>query len=208
MFRRFIPFLSALTIILTAAPAMADIPVDCRISPDTLADIRQMLTAEDNALFDLWTAEELFCACATIYYTDPEDADFHDRVMNGAVVLLGQCGDPRAVGVLIDAIETHPAQALYALGNYSTPESVNALVAHIRDDDGSARENAAEGLRNMQAPSEIPEGWEAALSDAIAAVDDWIDEEPFYDVKEYFMDAKANLEELLTKAQSASSSTQ
>ncbi|HDS29851.1 MAG TPA: HEAT repeat domain-containing protein [Firmicutes bacterium] len=202
MFRvpiRFIAGFIFLAAIIT--PANANIPDDCNIPQSLIADIRLMLTAEDNQLFDLWTNEEVFCACAIIYYTDPPDADFHDRVMNSAVIRIGKTGDPRAVAVLIDAIETHPHQALYALGDYRTPEALRALTTRVSDPDGSIRENAAEGLRNMLAPAIIPDGWIDAISDAIAAVDEWLDKEPDWDVKEYFVDAKVNLEDLLKKAQ-------
>lgn len=197
-------------LILLTAPAAAQAPEDCEISPDTLAGIRQMLTAEDNGVFfELWTPEEIACACIEIYYNDPQDAGFHDRVVAGAVVLLGMTEDARAVPVLIDAINTHPAQALYALGAFPRVESLSALVGHIRDDDPSARENAAEGLRRMQPPpsDDIQEGWKHALESALDDVADWMVKEPEPDIAEYFLDAHHNLSQLLAKASVSQSGT-
>ncbi len=191
-------------ILIPVLPVSANVPDNCDLPDSTLADIRQMLTAEDNAIFfEIWTYDEIFCACVDIYYNDPEDADFHDRVMNGAIVLLGRTEDPHAVPVLIDAIETHGPQALYALGNFRTVESINALVEHISDEDGSNRENAAEGLRNMLPPADKPDGWTEALTNAIDAVSAWIDQEPDWDIAIYFEDALVNLEFLLENAQAS-----
>lgn len=197
---------SVLILLASVSTARAQVPADCRIGADTVAGIRQMLTAEDNGLFfEIWTSEELACACIEIYYNDPPDAFMHDRVVTGAVVLLGQTGDPRAVPVLIDAIDTHPAQALYNLSNFPTVDALNALVAHIRDENDEARENAAEGLRNMRVPSsdEIEEGWGDALEAALDEVGDWMIEEPVPDIRDYFLDDHANLESLLEAATAA-----
>lgn len=178
---------------------------DCEVSADVVEGVRLLLTAEDaTGYFDIWAPDEIACACIEIYYNDPEDANYHDRVVTGAVVLLGQTADPRAVPVLIDAIDTHPPQALYNLGNFPTVDALNALTAHIRDENFEARENAAEGLRNMPAPSEDEneEGWIDALDSAIDEVSDWIPEEPEDDIREYFVDALTNLENLRQAAMS------
>ncbi len=196
--------ITATVFLLLSGPAVASVPDDCELPDDTMADIRLLLTAEDNGpFFELWTHEELACAAIDIYYNDPEDAGYHDRVVAGAVVLLGMTEDPRAVPVLIDAIDTHAPQALYALGNFPTVESLHALVSHIQDADVSARENAAEGLRRMWSPQPdaMPDGWSEALEEAIEEVETWIEEEPEWDVVEYFEDALENLEELLESAE-------
>jgi HEAT repeat protein len=161
-----------------------------------------MLSAPDNQVFfDLWSVDEITCACIELYYNDPPTADFHNHVIRGAVVLLGETGDPRAVPVLIDAIDTHGPQALYALGNYSTVEALNALVDNIRNDDPSNRENAAEGLRRMQAPSDgIPDGWVQALETAADKVGEWMAIEPDSSLKGYFVDAHTKLKKLLEQA--------
>jgi len=193
--------------LLTAvSPACADVPPDCNLSPDTVAEIRLYLTAEDNVPFlDMWTAGELVCATIDIYYNDPEDAYLHDRVLTGAVVLMGMTGDSRAVPVLIDAIDTHPSQALYNLGNFPTVDALNALVANVRNEDDEARENAAEGLRRMQAPAtgEVEDGWAEALDAALVEVGEWMIQEPVEDFRNYFLDAYANLENLQETAQTS-----
>jgi len=199
-------------LLLTAGlSAGAQVPDDCRISAETLAGIRLMLTAEDSGIFfEIWTHEEIACACIDLYYNDPSDAGFHDRVITGAVVLLGMTEDPRAVPVLIDAIDTHPPQALYALGNFPTVEALNALVAHVCDENPEARENAAEGLRRMPpSPSDaIPDGWQEALAAAIDEVDAWLPHENEADFILYFYDARSNLSELLEAATAGSAGTE
>jgi len=186
---------------LSFTSSMAQVPSDCQVSSDVVAEIRQMLTAIDNQIYELWTPDEIACACIEIYYNDPPTADFHEQVVRSAIILLGKTGDKRAVPVLIDAIETHAPQALYALGNFPTVEALEALTANIRNEDPEARENAAEGLRRMPSPGkEIPEGWTQALKKAINEINEWlkIEDEPTF--IEYFRDARANLTELLEKA--------
>jgi hypothetical protein len=186
---------------LLALPASAT--EDCEVSPDIVAGVRLLLTGEDaTGYFDIWSPDEIACACIEIYYNDPEDGNYHDRVVTGAVVLLGQTGDPRAVPVLIDAIDTHPAQALYNLGNFPTVDAVNALAAHVGDENFEARENAAEGLRNMLPPGDedMEDGWVDALDNAISVVSEWIPDEPEEDIREYFVDALTNLQNLKQSA--------
>jgi hypothetical protein len=185
-------------------PTYAQVPPDCEISDDVLQGIRQMLTAEDNGLFfEIWSNEDIACACIELYYNDPPDAFLHDRVITGAVVLLGMTGDPRAVPVLIDAIDTHPPQALYNLGNFPTVNALNALTAHVRDENPEARENAAEGLRMMGAPpeGEMEDGWLDALISARDEVGDWMLIEPEADFRDYFIDAYTNLEHLIASGE-------
>jgi len=192
---------------LLISPAGAQVPPDCEIGDDVLQGIRQMLTAPDNGVFfEIWTNEEIACACIELYYNDPPDAFLHDRVITGAVVLLGMTGDPRAVPVLIDAIDTHPPQALYNLGSFPTVDALNALRAHVRDENPEARENAAEGLRMMAAPSEgeIEDGWLDALIAARDEVGEWMLIEPEADFRDYFIDAYTNLERLIASATAAS----
>jgi hypothetical protein len=195
--------ISMVLLTISIQPVRSQVPEGCDVSAGVKADIRQMLTAEDNGVFwGIWSDNDIVCACIDIYYNDPEDAFLHDRVVAGAVVLLGQSGDPRAVPVLIDAIETHPAQALYNLGNFSTVEALNALAANVGNDDVEARDNCAEGLRRMLSPDHPSEadGWTEALQAAIDAVDAWIVEEPETDIREYYVDALINLEQLMETA--------
>ncbi|MFH1676269.1 MAG: hypothetical protein ABIC40_04510, partial [bacterium] len=143
-------FLVAIALLVGGSILFAQVPNDCKVDPGTVADIRRMLTAEDNGLFfEMWTNEEIVCSCIDLYYNDPPDAFIHDRVITGAVVLLGMTGDKRAVPVLIDAIDRYPAQVLYNLGNFPTIDSLNALVENIDSENLEARDNAAEGLRRM-----------------------------------------------------------
>lgn len=169
---------------------------------DPVRDIRLMLTAPDNGMFEFWSTDEIVNAVIEIYYNDPVDADFHEQVVYGAVVLAGKTGDDRVLDMLIDAIDTHPTAALYALGNFPNVKALNALVGSIRLEDPSARENAAEGLRMMGAPSEIEDvdAWVAALDHGIAELTSWIAVEPEWDVKEYFQDARGNLQLMRQKA--------
>ena len=194
----------ALAVAMIAA-ASAQVPDNCQLSPNTIADIRQMLTAPDNGLFDKWTTEEQACACIWLYYNDPPDADFHRRVILGAIVLLGKTGDSRAVPVLIDAIPNYGPQALYALANFPTVDALNALTANVTNPDDESRENAAEGLRNMVPPnpSYIPDGWSDALQAAIKAVDDWLPNEKEPTFRDYFTDAENHLTDLLSQVTTA-----
>jgi hypothetical protein len=190
-----------------ASSAPAQVPTDCQVDSATVAGVRQMLTAPDNGIFfENWTSEEIACSCIQLYYNDPATAEFHDRVIVGAVVLLGKTEDKRAVPVLIDAIGSYGPQALYALGNFPTVEALNALAANVKNDDDESRENAAEGLRHMPPPNPdaIPDGWSDALKAAIKAVEDWLPNEKEPTFKEYFQDAEQNLNNLLTTATSAS----
>jgi len=196
---------STALLLLLIVPSFAQDTGDCEISDAVVANVRLYLTAEDNVpFFDIFTVDEITCACIDLYRNDPVDAPFHDRVIAGAVVLLGQTGDPRAVPTMIDAIETHPSQALYNLGNFSTVDSLNTLVANIRNLDDESRESAAEGLRQLKVPVEIEDGWVTALENAIAEVGDWMTQEPVPDFQLYFIDAYANLQFLLENATSTS----
>ena len=200
-----IPLTLLMMLILLGSQVSAQDRGDCEISDDALAGIRQMLTAEDNQVFDAWSTGEIVCACIEIYYNDPPDAHLHDAVVTGAIVLLGNTGDLRAVPVLIDAIDTHPPQALYNLGNFPTVDALKALTAHVRDDNIEARENAAEGLRRMPAPSStvIEDGWLDALQEARDEVVAWIELEPEPDFRDYFIDAYNNLDRLIEHALAA-----
>jgi len=191
-------FLVALT-----SPLLAQDNAGCNIGDDVLQDIRRMFTAEDNGkFFELWSDHELYCACYEILYNEPEDAWLHDRVAVGAVVIISQTSDPRAVDVLIDQIDKYPAQALYNLSRCPTVASLSALTANVRNEDVEARENAAEGMRNMRVPldSEIEDGWVDALKAAMDEVSVWMLIEPEPDVAEYFLDAHTNLANLLERA--------
>ena len=193
-------------LLITISTSTAQVPSDCTVSSDTVARIRQMLTAPDNAtFFDLWSTQDIACACIDIYYNDPPSAMFHNQVVRGAIVLLGQTADPRAVPVLIDAIDTHGPQALYALGNFPTVEALKALTANVRNEDDESRENSAEGLRRMSPPKagEIPDGWSAALKAAIKEVEAWLPKEKEPTFLDYLKDARENLKKLLTQAASA-----
>ena len=183
-------------LIINLAPVMAqDNP--CEISQQVVLEIRQLLTAPDNVPFtDIFSGEVLACAAIEIINDDPVDDEFHERVITGAVVLLGQSGDPRAIPALIDAIDLRPAQALYNLGNFSTVDSLNALVANIRNEDDEARESAAEGLRQLKVPDDPEDGWVDALNNALTEVGDWMTQEPVPDFQLYFIDAYANLQHL------------
>jgi hypothetical protein len=192
--------------IIMATSAIAQVPSDCNVSANTVARIRQMLTAPDNAVFfDLWSTQDIACACIELYYNDPADAMFHYQVIRGALVNLGKTADPRAVPVLIDAIDTYGPQALYALGNFPTVEALDALAANITNKDDESRENAAEGLRHMVPPpaGNIPDGWTASIKAAIKAVDAWLPKEKEPTFRDYFNDARKHLKELLSKATSA-----
>jgi hypothetical protein len=190
--------------------AVAQVPSDCTVSADTVARIRQMLTAPDNAVFfDLWSTQDIACACIEIYYNDPVDDRFHSQVVRGALVNLGKSADPRAVPVLIDAIDTNGPQALYWLGNFPTVEALDALAANITNEDDESRENAAEGLRHMVSPpaGEIPDGWTASIKAAIKGIDAWLPKEKEPTFRDYFNDARKHLKELLSKATASGAGT-
>ncbi|MCX6644815.1 MAG: HEAT repeat domain-containing protein [bacterium] len=203
--------LSILTLGILSQPAFAQVPSDCDVSAGVKVDIRQMFTAEDNGVFwDIWSHDDIVCTCIDLFYNDPVDAFLHGRVVAGAVVLLGQSEDPRAVPVLIDAIDTYPSQALYNLGNFSTVEALNALTANVRNEDVEARDNCAEALRVMKSPDGpvFETGWVDALQVAIDEVSAWITEEPELDIRDYYVDAFINLGQLLDTATTGVSGTE
>jgi HEAT repeat protein len=194
---------SILALGILSLPVFAQVPSDCDVSAGVKADIRQMFTAEDNGMFwEIWSHDDIVCTCIDLFYNDPADAFLHERVVAGAVALLGQSEDPRAVPILIDAIDTYPSQALYNLGNFSTVEALNALTANVRNEDVEARDNCAEGLRMMKSPDGpvFETGWVDALHAAIDEVSAWITEEPELDIRDYYVDAFINLGQLLVTA--------
>ena len=52
---------------------------------------------------------------------------------------------------------------------------------------------------------EVEEGWVEALQNALDEVSEWIALEPEPDIQEYFLDAYANLENLLANSSGGSS---
>jgi len=189
-----------------ASPVFAQETFDCDEYLGVFPEIRQMFTAEDNGLyFEIWTEEEIFCACVEILYNEPEDAWLHERAALGAMVIISRTSDERVVDILIDQIDKYPAQALFNLYQWPTVDSVNALAANVGNENFEARENAAEGLRNMVVPfGDVEDGWADALQNAIDEVSEMITLEQDQDILGYFLDAHANLENLLEKAEAAS----
>jgi len=108
--------------------------------------VRLMLTAPDNQRFDHWDQESLIKVLVDIVTNDPEDAMYHDRVVSGALKVLGSMNVPEAIPLLINNLDTYTTTCLFWLGTYADPDAVSAIVGYLGDDDPSVRYEAAAAL--------------------------------------------------------------
>lgn len=110
------------------------------------ADVRFMLTAFDNQDFSIFEEGSLIESLVEIIETDPIDAPHHDRVIRGALAVLGELHAPEAVDLLIENLDIHTTTCLYWLGTYAEMASIEAIVEYLDDEDASVRYEAAAAL--------------------------------------------------------------
>jgi hypothetical protein len=136
--------LMILIIILACAfvsPAIAgDTPV-----PDI--DMVRKILLQPDFDYTIFIGEDL--CTSLIYLIENDDTEIRDRVVRRALCALPDTGDERAVEYLIEYIDDHPLDCLYGLGDFPTPESCDALMAHLDDDDEFNRRYAAQSLGNL-----------------------------------------------------------
>ncbi|MCX6647319.1 MAG: HEAT repeat domain-containing protein [bacterium] len=132
-------FLIAIFIVF-AAPSIA------MAQPADVTGVRQMLTAFDNQDFSIFDEESLITSLVEIIVNDPVDAEYHDRVVRGALAVLGELHAPEAIGLLIDNLDTHTTTCLYWLGTYATTDSIEAIAEYLGNEDPSVRYEAASAL--------------------------------------------------------------
>jgi HEAT repeat protein len=137
---RFMNFLLIALMILAIAPAQLYAG-----TVDT-SEVRQMLTAFDNQDFSIFEEDGLIDSLIEIIETDPVDAPYHDRVIRGALSVLGELQVPEAVDILIGHLDAYPTTCLYWLGTYATPESIEAIGSYLDNEDASVRYEAANAL--------------------------------------------------------------
>jgi len=123
----------------TASVCLAEIEAD-------VDDVRLMLTAPDNQDFSIFESESLANALVEIIEDDPVDADYHDRVVAGALVVLGEMHPPDTVDVFIGKLDEYTTTCLYWLGTFASPDAVEAIAGYLDNDKPSIRYEAASAL--------------------------------------------------------------
>lgn len=114
--------------------------------PTDVNSVRLMLTAFDNQDFTIFDEEQLVESLIEIIENDPADAPYHERVVGGALVVLGELRAEGAVDLLIEHLDSYTTTCLYWLGTYAYPESIDAIVEYLGSDDPSVRYEAAAAL--------------------------------------------------------------
>jgi HEAT repeat protein len=132
--------ITALFAVVTSQSFAGDLPVN------DVQLIRKMLLQPD-ADFSPFIGEDL--CDAFIWLIDNDNTPQRERVVHNAITRMWQTGDERAVPYLIEYLDEYPMDCLYNLGYFSTPESCNALLAHISDKDEFNRRFAAQSLGKL-----------------------------------------------------------
>jgi HEAT repeat protein len=117
--------------------------------PTDVNSVRQMLTAFDNQDFTIFDQDQLVESLIEIIENDPADAPYHDRVVGGALAVLGELRAEGAVDLLIEHLDSYTTTCLYWLGTYATSESILAIVEYLGSDDPSVRYEAAAALSTI-----------------------------------------------------------
>ena len=188
----FLPIIFVILIIPTVALA---IPAD-------VTGVRQMLTAVDNQDFSIFDEEYLIDSLVEIIETDPADAPFHERVIRGALAVLGELHAPEAVDLLIENLDDHTTTCLYWLGTYAATESIEAISEYLDDEDESVRYEAASAMGTI--PLDDPaigvsvneEEFASVVQDAIALIDAQLVVEDDVDVIVALTEAREHLSQL------------
>ena len=127
--------------IAVASPAFAgDMPV---------ADIDMVRAILLQPDFDYTIFDGEALCTSLIYLIENDDTDIRDKVVRRALCALPETGDERAVEYLIEYIDEYSLDCLYGFGDFSTPESCNALMGHIEDEDEFNRRYAAQSLGKL-----------------------------------------------------------
>ncbi len=132
----------------------------------TVETVRRMCTAPDNQDFSIFDQELLPGVLIEIIENDPEDAEYHDRVVSSALKVLGGLHVPEAVDVLVGKIDEYPYPCLHWLGTYTTVESIAAIIEYLDDEDASLRYEAADALVRLPRLDEYDEDLQSVLIEA------------------------------------------
>jgi HEAT repeat protein len=117
-----------------------------------IQSVRLMLTAPDNQDFSIFETESLVDALVEIIENDPPDADYHERVVASALIVLGDMHLPETVDVFIGNLDEYTTTCLYWLGTFASAEAVEAITGYLDDDDPSVRYEAASALATVPMP--------------------------------------------------------
>ena len=139
--RKLIILIILIACIAVASPAFAgDMPV---------ADIDMVRAILLQPDFDYTIFDGEALCTSLIYLIENDDTDIRDKVVRRALCALPETGDEGAVEYLVEYIDDYPLDCLYGLGDFSTPESCNALIGHLEDYDEFNRRYAAQSLGKL-----------------------------------------------------------
>ena len=127
----------AINLIMQASLFAGDYP-----APDN--DRLRLLILQPHRDFSMFEDESL--ATGLMVLIDEEDSEFRDRIVKASLIELAKTEDERAVQYMIDYMDEFPLNALVGLEHFSTPESVEALLGHIGDEDEFTRRFASQSL--------------------------------------------------------------
>jgi len=139
--RRLSLFILTAMLIIPAFETVAHATIEADIQ-----SVRQMLTAPDNQDFSIFETESLIDALIEVIENDPPDADYHERVVASALIVLGDMHLPETVDVFIGKLDEYTTTCLYWLGTFASADAVDAITGYLDDDDPSVRYEAASAL--------------------------------------------------------------
>ena len=108
--------------------------------------VRKMLL-QPNVDFSPFDGSEL--CNAFIWLIEYDNTPQRERVVKHAIARFWVTGDERAVPYLIEYMDEYTLNCLYGLGEFSTPESCNALLKHLDDEDEFNRRFASQSLGKL-----------------------------------------------------------
>ena len=158
--------------------------------PTDVNSVRQMLTAFDNQDFTIFDEELLVESLIEIIENDPADAPYHDRVVGGALAVLGELRAEGAEDLLIEHLDSYTTTCLYWLGTYATPESIDAIVEYLGSDNPSVRYEAAAALGTIPLEGltpgavDVEEDLLDAVNEAVGAINSRLEIEDDEDIIE------------------------
>jgi len=184
--------LASIVVLAGLLPSMAmAVPTDY----DT---VRRFLTSVDFQDYSEFDQDLLPGILIDIIENDPEDAEYHERVLESALVVLGQLHVDEAIDVLIDNLEGNTTTCLYWLGTFASPDAVNAIVPWIENDDASIRYEAVSALSTLpamdeDAEEEAVEEYEEAVMAALEAIYNAMSDEEDEDVRSIMSEALVSI---------------
>jgi len=128
--------------------AFAAVGAFAATQPD-VENVRRMLTAPDNQDLSVFDQDALVDVLVQIIENDPEEAEYHDRVVTCALKALGSMHAPQAVDLLVANLDKYPTTCLYWLGTYADVRAVDAMTSRLEDEDPSVRYEAASALASI-----------------------------------------------------------